>query len=132
MSAYDPIITGTFSLLMGVVAYFLRRVHMQVDENGRAVVQFKAEVDRRFAQVEQKIEDTAKETRKELIEMFGTQCHERQDSCGKLRDAKLEKVENKCRTQCEQIRRMEEDRNKKWDRQESVNDQFRAVLHGSK
>ncbi len=128
----DVIMGGGGVTLLGVVTYFLKKTHDKIDSTANAVASMSASVADQIDKLEAKLEQETKNTRKETIQVFQDICHERQGACGRLRDAMLLSVENKAKAACLKIEKVAEDRERRWDRQEQINDQIKRVLYATK
>lgn len=125
----DPWISGSGALiLLGVAQYFFKKTDKKIDATADAVADLGKRMDERINGLENKMTEENKTVRRDIVEMFQQICHERQDACGRLRDAKLAAVENVCKAQCNKIHGMIDDRNKKWERQEVINDTIKTHM----
>jgi len=129
---FDVIIGGGGVTLLGVVTFFLKKTHDKIESTAAAVNSMNKSVARQIDALELKLESETKNSRKEIIEVFQDVCHERQGACTRLRDALLLSVENKAKAACSKIEKVVLDRDKKWEKQELINDQIKRVLYSTK
>lgn len=117
----EIIFGGSGISLLGIVSYFLKKTHDKIDDTAKAV-------DR----VAEQLRKDHKETRDEIIDTFQSICRERQGACANLQAAKLSAVEATSKHTCEKVVRINEDRDRKWEKQEMFNDQIKRVLYQTK
>lgn len=129
---FDVIVGGGGVTLLGAVTYFLKKTHDKIDSTAAAVSAMNTSVADQIDRLENKLEAETKNTQKEIIQVFQDICHERQGACGRLRDAMLRSVEAKAQAACHKIEKVVVDRDRRWDRQESINDQIKRVLYSTK
>lgn len=124
----ETLVGGGGVILLGVVGFFLKKTHDKIDATSAAVNQIGRDVDARIDKLEIKMEVETKASKTEIVQIFQDICHERQDSCGKLQTAKLEKVETVTKAACAKVDRLTEDRDRKWHRQEELNERFKEHI----
>ena len=129
---FDVIIGGGGVTLLGVVTFFLKKTHDKIESTAAAVNSMNKSVADQIDALELKLESETKNSRKEIIEVFQDVCHERQGACGRLRDAMLSSVESQAKAACIKIGKVAEDREKRWEKQEIINDQIKRVLYATK
>lgn len=134
------LISGGGLIMMTVVGYFLKKTYTKIDDTSDAVIELGKsfadkveEIDENFSkkidQLEFKLEAETKSTKTEIVQIFQDICHERQGSCGRLRDAKLDIITVATKNCCVKIQKVIDDRERKWDKQEQLNEQFKTHLY---
>ena len=118
--------------LFGVVGYFLKKTIDKIDSTATAVAVLGQNVESQIDRLEGRLEVETKATKVEIVKIFQDICHERQGACGRLRDAMLHSVEQKAQTACLKAERIMEDRERRWEKQEQINDQIKRVLYATK
>jgi hypothetical protein len=118
--------------LLGVVGYFLKKTHDKIDATAAAVERIGSDVDTRIDRLEDKLSVETKSARTEIIHVFQEVCHERQESCARLRDAKLATTENRVEAQCKKMQAIIADRDRKWEKQEALNEKFKSHIYKTK
>ena len=115
------IMGGGGSILLGVVGYFLRKTHEKIDKTATAI-----------EALSEQIRKDSKTSRDEIIQTFQDICHERQGACSKLQKSELNTIAHKTQSNCNAITRLQEDREKRWEKQENINDNIKRVLYSTK
>jgi hypothetical protein len=125
------IVMGVGAVALGVIGYFLRKTDGRIDETAQSVKGLADKFDNRIDKLEEKMDESIKSSKEEIVGIFQEICHERQDACGKLRDAKLIAVENQCQAACNKVRALTLDRDRKWEKQDELNERIRVHIYSS-
>ena len=128
----DIIVGGSGISLLAAVTYFLKKTHDKIEGTAIAVTTLGRNVEEQIDKLESKMETETKNTQKEIIQVFQDICHERQGACTRLRDALLLSVENRAKAACIKIEKVAEDRERRWEKQEIINDKIKRVLYATK
>lgn len=132
MLPFEVVLGGGSTILLGVVGYFLRKTDAKVDSTASAVELMGEKLEQRIDSLERKIAEDARHSRHEFLTIFQEACHERQDACSKLRDAKLLAVEHRAEAMCAKMRGIVDDRDRRWDKQETFNEKVREHIYKTK
>lgn len=127
----DVFMGGGGITLLGVVSYFLRKTHEKIDGTASAVTALGTSLEDQIDRLESKLEIETKQTKIEITQIFQDICHERQGACGRLQESKLLAVENKARAACIKADRIAEENEKRWAKQEIINDKIKRVLYST-
>lgn len=132
MMPLELILGGGATAVVGMLGYFLKKTHEKIDNTATAVTKLGENVERRVDQLEEKLAVETKATRVEIVQVFQDICHERQEACGALRDAKLEAVAATARAFCAKLHKVEEDRDRRWAKQDDLNERFKTHIYRTK
>lgn len=145
MSWFSPevALTGGGTVIMGVIGYFLKKQSDKIDntaaavttlatKNAESIAALSDKFETRIDRLEEKMELDAKSNKQETIQIFQDICHERQNACKLLRDEKLARVEAQTKVFCAKVERISEDRDKKWQKQDDLNERIKRVLYTTK
>ena len=128
LSQHRPIISGNWGdmaimgLVIALILWILRRQSTIADNFENSITSIKTEI------------VTYKEswdTRKDgLFEAINRVCHERQSACSGIVDQKLRGVDSQVATICRKIDEVKQDRSKKWEKQEKINEDVLRLKEG--
>ena len=117
----EAIVTGAAVILIGIVSFFLRKIDAKIDDTAREAASLKERI--------LSIRDDLKE---DMIEIFNLACHERQNACAKLQEVKIGLVEHQAKTCCAKMAALSLERERKWEKQERMNEKFIGHLYKTK
>lgn len=113
------LLTGSGLLGMtGVIGYFLKKQNEKIEG-----------VDSKITNLQTNLRADVLNNKKEIIMMFQDICHERQLSCGKVQDVRLDGLHKEGKSICEKVNRIKEDRGEKWRNQERINDAVKILMN---
>jgi hypothetical protein len=128
-------ILGIGSLLVAIISYFLKKTNDKLEATATAVnnmevkvTTIEGKISSIMASMESRFAHSMDGLEAKLVETFQRICHERQESCGKVQDLRIESLRRETHAFCQKLHAVSEDRAKKWERQETLNDNFRTHL----
>jgi hypothetical protein len=117
----EAIITSAAVILIGIISFFLRKIDAKIDETAREA-----------AVLKDKILNIRDELKEDMVEIFNYACHERQNACARLQEVKIGLVEHQAKTCCAKLAALSAEREKKWERQDRMNERFIGHLYKTK
>ena len=117
----DVIIGGAATVMVGVTAFFLRKIDSKIDHTAAQA-----------SALSEKILTIRDDLKEDMVEIFNYTCHERQGSCARLQEVKLNAIEHQAKTVCAKLATLGVERERRWDKQEALNEKFKSHIYKTK
>ena len=115
--------------LIGVVAYFLKKLVTKVDTNSDEMASFRAQALQDIGSLKEGVNQSLLLNKKEIVAMFHDVCHERQGTCSGLVEAKLENLKSHYLKVCQRIDELTYARKDAWKEQRKTNSHLYETLY---
>ena len=125
IAEHPAIAVGFSAVLIATVGYFLRKVDVKVDLTSAAVASIKVDISNQLFSMREDI-------KKDIIEAFNSTCVERQGSCARLQQAKLDSIMSANVAICAKLSRLDDERREVWSIQRRWNDKVETCIYKDK
>jgi outer membrane murein-binding lipoprotein Lpp len=122
---HPEFVVGATCLLLGVVGYFLKKVDNKIDLTATIVSTLKAEIPLQLATMRSDLKE-------DIVDAFNSICVERQGSCSRLQQAKLDTIMATNTAICAKLGRLDEERKEAWSLQRRWNDKIETTIYSDK
>jgi len=122
---HPEIIVGVSCILLGVVGYFLKKVDNKIDSTATIVSTLKTEIPLQLATMRNDLKE-------DIVEAFNNICVERQGSCSRLQQAKLDTITATNSAICAKLGRLDAERKEAWSLQRRWNDKIESTIYSDK
>ena len=116
---------GIITLLLAALIYFVKKIDRKIDTHSDLITEVKSELALQLATQRSDIKD-------DVIAAFNDTCGERQGSCARLQQAKLETIQATHAAICAKIARLDEERREAWSQQRRWNDKVETTIYSDK
>jgi hypothetical protein len=122
ISSHPGIAAGIISILLVLLGYFIRKVDRKIDAHSEMINAIKTDLTLQLATMRSDIKE-------DTTEAFSTICIERQGSCSKLQDAKLQVITATNTAICAKLSRLDDERREDWNIQRRWNDKVETTIY---
>jgi len=118
-------IAGGVAILLAIVGYFLKKVDTKIDENTKTTTAIQVSLPLQLSNMRSDIKD-------DIVEAFNNTCVERQGSCSRLQQAKLDTIMATNTAICAKLGRLDAERKEAWSLQRRWNDKIESTIYSDK
>ena len=118
-------IAGGVAILLAIVGYFLKKVDTKIDENTKTTTAIQVSLPLQLSNMRSDIKD-------DIVEAFNNTCVERQGSCARLQQAKLDTITATNSAICAKLGRLDAERKEAWSLQRRWNDKIETTIYSDK
>ena len=115
--------------LIGVVAYFLKKLVSKIDNNSDNMASFRQKMIEDIGCLKDGVNQTLLINKKEIVAMFHDICHERQGTCSGLVEARLDNLKSHYLKVCHRIDEITLERKDAWKEQRKTNSNLYETLY---
>lgn len=113
---------GAIVALMGIIGYFIRKVLTRIDIHADTITAIKLELVTQLANIRMNL-------REDMAAVFNDTCAERQGSCARLQQAKLDTLTATHTAICAKLGRLDVERKEAWSEQRRWNDKLENAVY---
>jgi hypothetical protein len=125
ISEHPAVTAGIIGTLVAVVVYFLRKVAGKIDDHSTLISGLSAELKVQLATMRSNIKE-------DVSRAFNEICAERQGSCSRLQQAKLDTLTATHVAICAKLARLDQERRDDWSEQRRWNDKIETTIYRDK
>lgn len=116
---------GIVVLLIAIVVYFLKKVDNKIDNHASLINTMQAELKIQLATMRADLKE-------DIVEAFNDTCTERQGSCARLQQAKLDTIQATHTAICAKLARLDQERREAWSEQRRWNDKVETTIYADR
>jgi hypothetical protein len=116
---------GIIAALMTIITYFIRKVLSKIDTHTETINAIKLELVTQLSDIRVKF-------REDMTVIFNNTCEERQGSCARLQQAKLDTLTSTHVAICAKLGRLDTERREAWSEQRRWNDKIETNIYKDK
>jgi hypothetical protein len=113
---------GIIAALMTIITYFIRKVLSKIDTHTETINAIKLELGVQLASARMNF-------REDMTAVFNDTCSERQGSCSRLQQAKLDTLTATHTAICAKLGRLDTERKEVWAEQRRWNDKLETIVY---
>ena len=113
---------GIISILLVLLGYFIKKVDKKIEAHSDMITATKGDLTVQLITMRANIKD-------DIVEAFNEICTERQGSCSKLQQAKLDLLTATHQAICAKLARLDEERRDAWSVQRRWNDKIETTIY---
>jgi hypothetical protein len=122
ISKYPEFALGAIVTLAGILSYFIKKVLTSIDNHASMITELKLNLTTQLA-------DVRVDFRNDIISVFNDTCEERQGSCARLQQAKLDTLQATHTAICAKLGRLDVERKEAWSEQRRWNDKLEDKVY---
>jgi len=122
ISEHPGFALGAIAALLGVIAYFIRKVLSKIDSHAETINAIKLDLGVQLA-------NSRLLFREDMTSIFNDTCSERQGSCARLQQAKLDTLTATHTAICAKLGRLDVERKEAWSEQRRWNDKLEDMVY---
>jgi hypothetical protein len=115
---------GIITISGVILGYFIKKVLTKIDTHTEMISELKLDLTTQLS-------DARINLRKDMTVIFNDTCTERQGSCSRLQQAKLDTLQATHAAICAKLGRLDVERKEAWAEQRRWNDKFETVVYRS-
>jgi len=119
---HPDVVASFVGVLMLILGYFIRKVARKIDTHSEMITTIKGDLTLQFVTMRSNIKD-------DIVEAFNDICTERQGSCSRLQQAKLDTLTATHTAICAKLARLDEERRETWGVQRRWNDKIETTIY---
>ena len=125
IAEHPALAAGLLAILLAVIGYFFKKVDSKIDENTKMTTALQVNIPLQLATMRSDLKD-------DIVEAFNSICVERQGSCSRLQQAKLDTIMATHTAICAKLGRLDEERKEAWSLQRRWNDKIESTIYSDK
>ena len=119
---HPDVVASFVGVLMLILGYFIRKVARKIDTHSEMITTIKGDLTLQLVTMRSNIKD-------DIVEAFNDICTERQGSCSRLQQAKLDTLTATHTAICAKFARLDEERRETWGVQRRWNDKIETTIY---
>jgi hypothetical protein len=119
---HPDVVASFVGVLMLILGYFIRKVARKIDTHSEMITTIKGDLTLQLVTMRSNIKD-------DIVEAFNDICTERQGSCSRLQQAKLDTLTATHTAICAKLARLDEERRETWGVQRRWNDKIETTIY---
>ena len=125
IAEHPALAAGLLAILLAVIGYFFKKVDNKIDENTKMTTALQVNIPLQLATMRSDLKD-------DIVEAFNNTCVERQGSCARLQQAKLDTITATNSAICAKLGRLDAERKEAWSLQRRWNDKIETTIYSDK
>jgi hypothetical protein len=122
----NPSVVGSIiGILIFILGYFIKKVDRKIDNHSDMIIATKSDLILQLANMRN-------ELKSDITTVFNEICSERQGSCSKLQQDKLDTMTATNTAICAKLARLDEERRNDWNQQRRWNDKIETTIYKDK
>ena len=119
---HPDVVASFVGVLMLILGYFIRKVARKIDTHSEMITTIKGDLTLQLVTMRSNIKD-------DIVEAFNAICTERQGSCSRLQQAKLDTLTATHTAICAKLARLDDERRESWGVQRRWNDKIETTIY---